>query len=81
MIAYVPFVTYVWRTTWENICMCFVVMIFYAILHVFYSLPGTYAILILIIDTFTLLHRPPMRTHPPTVIQGFCADAHGLTMK
>ena len=33
------------------------------------------------IDVFILLHLPPLRTHTPTVIRGFCADAHGLTKK
>ena len=32
MNAYVPFVTYVWRT-WENICIYLVAMILYAFLH------------------------------------------------
>ena len=31
--------------------------------------------------TYLYYYTPPMRTHLPTVIQGFCADAHGLTMK
>ena len=26
-------------------------------------------------------YTSPLHTHPPTVIQGFCADAHGITMK
>ena len=40
----------------------------------------TFSLQFTLIDIF-ILHPPPRRTHPPTVIQGFCADARGITMK
>ena len=39
----------------------------------------TYCSQFTLIDIFIL--HPPLRTHPTTVIQDFCADAHGLTRK
>ena len=56
-------------------------MIFDDSLHVLFTV-FIFAVLVFIIDIFILILPPPLRTHPRTIIQGFCANAYGfLTMK
>ena len=76
----------------EPWCWCFAVVVHSLHTNIKYMLGGVVVRIYLVfmifctclqfalIDIF-MLHPFPLRTHPPTVIQGFCADAHSLPMK
>ena len=68
------------RTYVQSPRIYLLLMILFALLVAVYSLHFL-MLIIDILNIYIIAPSPPLRTHLPTVIQGFCADGHGLTMK